>query len=391
MIYGVDTVNRKIWRTNAKQFECISDFKVQQLLSETIPEALATERPSCLGQVRDVNVFYDSFRGDVHFTLVFDRAITGLDPRNPRDVKAWKAANPSVTADLTHTLHLIYNERAQIWVTRATWYPLHPVSANNRMYSFDMSAFPLWTPDKKLYLYRHGYSGEDSDLQPSFDDRHNLQLPVMPNTWYDSDKTRFEFEFVVSRPLGVQKIFHNLKIISNRVRPEEIVIEIGGDGYDFAGQKYPNYFSVNKDSANPDDPQNVANYPERTDGLADSRYPQSPTGAGNYIDFSRPSSDTLSFLSDTELLYDVRTKEQKLRIFQQVRDMEDEQYGRRLGNAYYKEDLWDLQLDPIDYIENGREKEALIRDKFAKIRVVYTGDSLAVVTAIRTMFTGSYG
>lgn len=33
-VYGVDTIGKKIWRTNGESFECISDFKVQEFLNQ---------------------------------------------------------------------------------------------------------------------------------------------------------------------------------------------------------------------------------------------------------------------------------------------------------------------------------------------------------------------
>lgn len=43
----------------------------------------------------------------------------------------------------------------------------------------------------------------------------------------------FEFEFVVSDPIGIHKIFENLQILSNNVQPEELQFEIIGDSYQF--------------------------------------------------------------------------------------------------------------------------------------------------------------
>jgi hypothetical protein len=284
-----------------------------------------------------------------------------------------------------------------MWTTRATWYPALGISSRNSFYTFDRTAIAA---KEELYIYRHGYSGEDSRLQESYDVNGNPQLPVMPNTWYGNTNTRFEFEYVVARPIGIQKIFNGLKLISNRAKPDSIVIEIIGDGYDFASQKYPHYRSPNSK-----DVENVANWHlNDLEGLTEDkdinkvieeapinqRYTESPVGADNYADFTRPASDTIEFQSDTELLYDYRTKEQRLRIHQKVKDMQDEEYGRLMGNAYYKEDLWDIQIDPIDYKENTREKQTTVRDKYAKIRVCYTGCDLAVISAIKTLFTISY-
>ena len=65
-------------------------------------------------------------------------------------------------------------------------------------------------------------------------------------------------------------------------------------------------------------------------------------------------------------------------------------YGRRLGNIYYNEDKWYITLKPIYFKERDSLKSAKIRDKYAKIRVKYSGDKLAIIVALQTMFTLSY-
>jgi hypothetical protein len=42
----------------------------------------------------------------------------------------------------------------------------------------------------------------------------------------------FEFEFVVSDVISSQKIFDNLKIISNSTPPDSFEFEVVGEGFD---------------------------------------------------------------------------------------------------------------------------------------------------------------
>jgi len=35
-VYGIDTVGKKIWRTNGKTFEILSDLKIQKFLNDNI-------------------------------------------------------------------------------------------------------------------------------------------------------------------------------------------------------------------------------------------------------------------------------------------------------------------------------------------------------------------
>ena len=74
-----------------------------------------------------------------------------------------------------------------------------------------------------------------------------------------------------------------------------------------------------------------------------------------------------------------------------------ETFGRRLGNIHYKEDSWYTNVEPIIYdarlndpnssLEGDGTKfnSTRIRDKWVKIRVRYTGEDLAIITAIRTI------
>jgi hypothetical protein len=57
------------------------------------------------------------------------------------------------------------------------------------------------------------------------------------------------------------------------------------------------------------------------------------------------------------------------------------------------QDLRDLGYGPEDIDTSdwwsGR-KEARLRDKYIKIRVRYTGEELAIITALKTLYTISY-
>lgn len=118
-------------------------------------------------------------------------------------------------------------------------------------------------------------------------------------------------------------------------------------------------------------------------------------------------------------------------------------YGRRLGNCHYKEDEWYVQIPPILYAEKNedwandtnskypplnlyytpiqeslppekamevtlpkyltekysnkwwqfekwQEKQTRLRDKFIRIKVRYSGEDLAIIYAIKTLYTISY-
>ena len=79
-------------------------------------------------------------------------------------------------------------------------------------------------------FYLHGQSG-------IFDIKEN----VYPTFWY-GEQHPFEFEFVVNDKIGLQKVFNNLILISNKAEPESFHFEIEGDNYEFSPDKRAMYF-----------------------------------------------------------------------------------------------------------------------------------------------------
>ena len=178
-------------------------------------------------------------------------------------------------------------------------------------------------------FYVHGRSGIFDEIN-YFDNNPDTQ--IKPTFWYNKQEP-FEFEFVVSQPTGLHKIFNNLVIISNNVQPKELEFEIIGDVYDFKKS------GIFKDSS----------------------------------DFK-----------NTSVKYDHILNQYTLVTNQKCKNIEE--FGRRIGNIQYKEDSWYTTIEPI--IHNNQS--ARIRDKFIKIRVKYNGEDQVIITALKTLFTLSY-
>lgn len=111
-IYGVDTVGKKIWRTNGENFECISDFKVQEFLNKNI--TLTEREIDPIIGIRNVKTHYNKFKHDVMFTF-YDN-LYGFEE------KAW---------------NLCYNELMQKWITFYSWVPSYSENIYNQYFSFD--------------------------------------------------------------------------------------------------------------------------------------------------------------------------------------------------------------------------------------------------------------
>lgn len=191
-IYGLDTVGKKIWRTDGQGFEIISDLKIQKFLNDNI-DLKESDRLELVGS-NVLTTHYNAFKHDVMFTYKYGK-------------NKW---------------HICWNELLEKWVTRYSWYPEFSENINNIFYTF---ANKDEYKDKQGVLYKHGFAGV-SDIEGG----------ILPTKWYDKQEP-FEFEFVVVPDPGVQKIYNNFDIISNNVEPNSFIYEIVGDSYDWSHLK----------------------------------------------------------------------------------------------------------------------------------------------------------
>ena len=190
-------------------------------------------------------------------------------------------------------------------------------------------------------FYVHGRAGIFNEINYFDDDPDNQ---IKPTKWYNKQEP-FEFEFVVNEPIGLHKIFDNLVIISNKVEPKSIEFEVIGDAYNF---KKAGLFKSKKGFKN------------------------------------------------TTVDYDPILNQYTLVTEQECKNIEKKEFGRRLGNIQYKEDSWYLTIEPIKFDpkfeadsedRNVKWSSTRIRDKFAKIRVKYSGEDLVIITAIKNLYS----
>lgn len=111
-VYGVDTVGKKIWRTNGTQFEIISDFRIQQFLNRNI--SLSERELTPIIGIRNVKSHYNAFKQDIMFTF--------YDNLHGFEEKVW---------------NICYNEVLQKWVTFFSWIPSYSENIDNIYFSFD--------------------------------------------------------------------------------------------------------------------------------------------------------------------------------------------------------------------------------------------------------------
>ena len=125
-VYGIDTVGKKIWRTNGELFEVISDFKVQKFLNDNI--SLSERENTPIIGIRNVKTHYNRFKHDVMFTF--------YDDINTLEEKAW---------------NLCYNEVLQKFITFYSWIPSYSENIDNIFFSFDRNTSKVITKLTEKY------------------------------------------------------------------------------------------------------------------------------------------------------------------------------------------------------------------------------------------------
>ena len=162
-IYGVDTVAKKIWRTDGQSLECISDFKVQEFLNNNI--TLGERELTPILGIRNVKTVYNAFKRDVMFTF--------YDNTYGFEEKVW---------------NLCWNELLEKFITFYSWVPSFMENINNIPFSFDRNV--------SKWIAKLGVSHANN----SFADGITLSNTVVNNYFNEnkiaSDNTTFPFTYM---------------------------------------------------------------------------------------------------------------------------------------------------------------------------------------------------
>lgn len=565
-VYGVDTVGKKIWFvSNQGQFECISDFTIQEFLNKNI--SLKERELEPIIGIRNVKTHYNNFKGDVMFTF--------YDNVYDYEEKAW---------------NICWNERMNKWITFYSWIPSYSENIYNQYFSFDRNTSKIIA---KLGISKHGNDFSDgitlktniiedsnyysslfldnrtsynnqtityyldndiyknykyfkiennelrlltskeladnklsfNDLKEkdviylniraaiSFPDTSNLserdklylesinknisidagyykstvalifkdnlenlttdfwkhgqsgiiddKEEIKPTHWYGKQHP-FEFEFIISENPQNHKIFDNLKIISNNAEPESFHYEIIGDCFNFNKQNIYIRQEATRElyqnnGCDVEFDHDYVTLKETRKKVNDNLYDKSilfPTyysrknGINEIEDYyyakdGSPNKKNFANLAGGEILRNTTTKEYS--IWNHAKAVDMTKQGRLRGNMYYKEDIWNVQINPLVFIEknepnwencsildgsenkipveinqspipdevlsneelvipesfdkpkrgitewaNTKRSEVKIKDKYIKIRIRYSGDKLAIINAIQTLYSISY-
>lgn len=199
-VYGVDTVAKKIWRTDGNTFTCISDFRVQEFLNKNITLGERELTPK-IG-IRNVKTVYNAFKRDVLFTF--------YDNTYGFEEKVW---------------NLCWNELLQKFITFYSWVPSHMENINNIPFSFDRNT--------AKWLAKLGTSHSES----SFADGITVSNVIIENFQNDKNEivTNFKVEIPYIDKQGKQQVdiaeisdtqgrgrtgYIGLLSLSNRVLPD---------------------------------------------------------------------------------------------------------------------------------------------------------------------------
>lgn len=288
-------------------------------------------------------------------------------------------------------------------------------------------------------FWKHGQSG-------IIDIKDRLK----PCFWYGKQHP-FEFEIIVAENPQLHKIFNNLYIIANKAKPESFHYEIVGEVYDFANDKKNMYY---RQEATKELYQNLG-----SDILYNRDYQETPIALNTkstlfplyyeridtfdeiYDSYQKATSKyNRDYQNHTgsEIVHEPLLDEYRIVTHQKANDIKE--VGRLKGNMHYKEDLWNVEIRPINFVQRNENwttvppiilnnipritatkivekdlptnyditdientsndelvytgwtdrKETRIRDKYCKIKVRYSGEDLAIITALKTIYTVSY-
>ena len=191
----------------------------------------------------------------------------------------------------------------------------------------------------------------------------DIKDKIYPTYWYGQQHP-FEFECVVVDDPSVHKIFTNLELVANSVKPESFHYEVVGDTYDFAEDKPTMYFRQEALKAlyqyNGYDIEYNPNFleiePKQHNRSADlpkyySRWDTVNEIYDSYKRFSAPMGFNYDHLAGAEIVYYPTRNE--FRVWNHVEAIDVDSLNQDLAtsvikaNCRYLEDKWLVSINPI--------------------------------------------
>lgn len=214
-VYGVDTVAKKIWRTDGNTLQCISDMRVQEFLNNNITLGERELTPK-IG-IRNVKTVYNAFKRDVLFTF--------YDNTYGFEEKVW---------------NLCWNELLGKFITFYSWVPSYMENINNIPFSFNR--------DTSKWIAKLGTSHAENSIA----DGVTLSNVIVNNKVVNDravDNYKFKFKYINKEGKEVSKTytvaeesrdnFIGVLSLSNRTLPnDQLFYQIE---YSLERDSYQNY------------------------------------------------------------------------------------------------------------------------------------------------------
>lgn len=150
-VYGVDTVAKKIWRTDGSGLQVISDLKVNKFLVDNI--TLTERETTPIIGIRNVKSHYNANKADVMFTF--------YDNTYGYEETAW---------------NLCWNELHQQFITFYSWLPSYSENIDNQYFSFDRETSRAIT---KLSGVEGLLLSNDKDVAGILNDDYSIKIEAI--------------------------------------------------------------------------------------------------------------------------------------------------------------------------------------------------------------------
>ena len=340
-VYGVDTIAKKIWRTDGSILTCISDLKVQEYLNNNI-SICERENTTKLG-LRNVKTCYNSYKRDVMFTF--------YDNTYGFQEKVW---------------NLCYNELLDKFITFYSWVPSFMENINNVPFSFDR--------DTSKWIAKLGVSHSTSSFadgitltnvvfDPTLDDEvvQNISVPINYINKNGKYKTTYGQVQTTSYFIGILQL-------SNRVIPNfNVPYDIN---YELCRDIYGNYknFTIKKLYFNTG---NVLKDTFPLSNVDDALFPTHEVSVyGLYINANSPlyTRDLMDETGMHKVNLTLRTEDYNIASVYIHKDMRSQllselYYRNKQGNAY--SDVEENKWEP-----NTTETITIHRNNFGPVRII---------------------
>lgn len=424
-IFGVDSCAKKIWLTDGQDIKLISDFTVQSFLNKALPmDGLSTD----IGKV-NIKTHYNSFKNDIMFTAYLysdQNTLWNLCYNiNQRTWTTFYSWIPSMSENIGNN-YISFD---------------HQVDRKILGLDFSIEHQPQ---DNINYLWKHGQSDfipNQDRILPTFwyGSQHPFEIEFVVCDQATVHKI-FDNLIIMSNKAKPES-FHY-----------EVVGECYDLSHDKPNIYYKQELTKalyhiclgSRIKYNPDfldiTPKEALNYNSHTQrSTAFPLYYKRVSNQNNIEDsYQLLTADGYDYqnLSGSEIVFNQLLNE--FRIWCHVKGVDMQQYGRILGNMHYKEDVWRVQIPSITYVQKNEDfkdrlpinlgnnplpddakatsfdldllnkklgldyqvsdivfdkwegrKEMRLKDKYIKIRIRYTGDEVALLSGVATLYNKS--